>query len=294
MRVTGIINPTGVTPSFVIPLFGDLEELYIQRTDGYEKITSFERVYVSNEAKDNILWLDAGLHGQVEDQRLYGFQFEKNNCIVGTRSELGRTLVERLTELKKSDRPFLLMDVAEFLGNASLRSSARSSAYALLNRASPSAATRWQDIMDAESINVTQPTPVMADPPPNKNSLSKDIEIKGSIKFANEFFFDGNLEGEVSSVDGVLTIGENADVRAEIKSKTVIVKGKVHGHITVEERCELHARSQLIGDLKAARLVIEEGATFVGKAEVTPSKNIIKDLGAPPHKEEPQKVGAPR
>ena len=145
-----------------------------------------------------------------------------------------------------------------------------------------------------ESINVTQPTPVMADTPPNKNSLSKDIEIKGSIKFANEFFFDGNLEGEVSSVDGVLTIGENADVRAEIKSKTVIVKGKVHGNITVQERCELHARSQLIGDLKAARLVIEEGATFVGKSEVTPSKNIIKDLGAPPHKEEPQKVGAPR
>jgi cytoskeletal protein CcmA (bactofilin family) len=124
----------------------------------------------------------------------------------------------------------------------------------------------------------------MADIPPNKNSLAKDVEIKGSIKFVNEFFFDGNLEGEVTSVDGVLTVGENADVRAEIKSKTVIVKGKV----------QLHARSQLIGDLKAARLVIEEGATFVGKSEVTPNKNIIKDLGVQPHKEEPQKVGAPR
>ena len=146
----------------------------------------------------------------------------------------------------------------------------------------------------AEPINVIQPKPVMADIPPNKNSLSKDVEIKGSIKFANEFFFDGNLEGEVTSVDGILTVGENADVRAEIKSKTVIVKGKVHGNITVQERCELHARSQLIGDLKAARLVIEEGATFVGKSEVTPNKNIIKDLGAQPHKEEPQKVGAPR
>ena len=125
---------------------------------------------------------------------------------------------------------------------------------------------------------LTQPTPVMADTP-NKNNLSKDVEIKGSIKFANEFVFDGNLEGEISSVDGVLTVGENADVRGEVKSKTVIVKGKVHGNITVQERCELHSRSQLIGDLKAARLVIEEGATFVGKSEVTPNKNIVKDLG---------------
>jgi len=133
----------------------------------------------------------------------------------------------------------------------------------------------------------------MADTP-TKNNLAKGVEIKGSIKFVNEFLFDGNLEGEISSVDGILTVGENADVRGEVKSKTVIVKGKVHGNVTVQERCELHARSQLIGDLKAARLVIEEGATFVGKSEVTPSKNIVSNLGPMP-KEEPSKpVGAPR
>ena len=119
----------------------------------------------------------------------------------------------------------------------------------------------------------------MADLPPNKNNLSKDVEIKGSLKFENEFVFDGNLQGQISSVDGILTVGENADVRGAVKSKTVIVKGKVHGNITVQERCELHSHSQLIGDLKAARLVIEEGATFVGKSEVTPNKNIIKDFG---------------
>jgi cytoskeletal protein CcmA (bactofilin family) len=139
----------------------------------------------------------------------------------------------------------------------------------------------------------TQTKPVMADTP-TKNTLAKGVEIKGSIKFVNEFMFDGNLEGEISSVDGILTVGENADVRGEVKSKTVIVKGKVHGNVTVQERCELHARSQLIGDLKAARLVIEEGATFVGKSEVTPSKNIVSNLGPMP-KEEPSKpVGAPR
>jgi cytoskeletal protein CcmA (bactofilin family) len=135
----------------------------------------------------------------------------------------------------------------------------------------------------------------MADIPSNKNNLAKDVEIKGSVKFANEFVFDGNLQGEISSADGMLAVGENADVRGELKSKTVIVKGKVHGNITVQERCELHSQSQLIGDLKAARLVIEEGATFVGKSEVTPNKNMIKDLGvSTPPKEELQKVSAPR
>ena len=147
----------------------------------------------------------------------------------------------------------------------------------------------------AESENITQQKPVMTDTS-NKNLLSNDVEIKGSIKFANEFTFDGKLEGEISSSDGVLTVGENGDVRGEVKAKSVIVSGKVHGNITVQERCELRSRSQLIGDLKATRLIIEEGATFVGKSEVTPNKSALKDLGSHP-KEEPPKIvgaGAPR
>jgi cytoskeletal protein CcmA (bactofilin family) len=101
-----------------------------------------------------------------------------------------------------------------------------------------------------------------------KDILSSDVEIKGSIKFQKELLIDGKVEGEIHS-DGVLTIGENADIRGEIKTKSITVFGKVHGNITVGERCELKSRCTLQGDLKAARLVIEEGATFIGKSEVT-------------------------
>lgn len=108
-----------------------------------------------------------------------------------------------------------------------------------------------------------------------KNILSADVEIKGSIKFQNDMIIDGKVEGEITS-PGTLTIGENAEIRGEIKTKSVTVLGKVHGNITVDERCELKTRAQLIGDLKAARLMIEEGATFVGKSEVTPNKVAMK------------------
>ena len=106
-----------------------------------------------------------------------------------------------------------------------------------------------------------------------KDVLSSDVEIKGSIKFQKELLIDGKVEGEINS-DGVLTIGENADIRGEIKTKSITVYGKVQGNITVGERCELKSRCTLQGDLKAARLVIEEGATFIGKSEVTSGTNI--------------------
>lgn len=128
----------------------------------------------------------------------------------------------------------------------------------------------------------------MADHPSNKNILSADVEIKGSIKFTNELIIDGKVEGEINS-QGVLTVGENAEIRGEIKTKSVTVLGKVHGNITVDERCELKARAVLQGDLKAARLVIEEGATFVGKSEVTPNKVALKQPEAvrPPEAQKP-------
>jgi cytoskeletal protein CcmA (bactofilin family) len=106
-----------------------------------------------------------------------------------------------------------------------------------------------------------------------KDILSSDVEIKGSIKFQKELLIDGKVEGEINS-EGVLTIGENADIRGEIKTKSIVVFGKVHGNITVNERCELKSKCTLQGDLKAARLVIEEGATFIGKSEVTSGMSV--------------------
>ena len=103
--------------------------------------------------------------------------------------------------------------------------------------------------------------------PSGRNVLSSDVEIKGKVKFSNDLVIDGKIEGNIDS-DGSLTVGENARIKAEIKTHSVIIYGKVHGNIEVTDKVELKANAELVGDIKAASLSIEPGAIFVGKSAV--------------------------
>ena len=120
----------------------------------------------------------------------------------------------------------------------------------------------------------------------NRNHLSSDVEIKGTVKFQNDLVFDGKIEGEIQS-NATLTVGKSAHVQGEVKSKSIIIHGSVQGNIDAAERVELKATAQLIGDLRAGRIIIEDGATFVGKSEVSPNKSCLprtdtRPVGGPP------------
>jgi len=113
----------------------------------------------------------------------------------------------------------------------------------------------------------------------SKNVLGSDVEIKGNVKFTGELAFEGKLEGEVQT-EGVLNLGDSAVVNGNITAQSVVVRGKVHGNITVKEKIDIKAKAELFGDIRAAKLAIEEGATFVGKIEVNPNK--VSPAAAPP------------
>lgn len=105
----------------------------------------------------------------------------------------------------------------------------------------------------------------------SKNLLNSDVEIKGNIKFSGELTFEGKLDGEVHT-DGTLQLGDSATINGNINAQSVVVRGKVNGNITAKEKIEIKAKAELFGDIRAAKLSVEEGVTFVGKTEVNPNK----------------------
>ena len=136
----------------------------------------------------------------------------------------------------------------------------------------------------AEPVTPTAPTPPPPAPvrpatapngavdlPRSGGILSSGVSIKGSVKFQKELLIDGEVEGTIDS-RGRLTIGVNAKIKGEIKTKSVIVNGTVDGNITAEERCELRAGCTVRGDIESPRLVVDEAATFIGSAKIATQK----------------------
>jgi cytoskeletal protein CcmA (bactofilin family) len=124
-----------------------------------------------------------------------------------------------------------------------------------------------------------------------KNALNADVEIKGTLKFSGELAFDGKLDGEVHT-EGVLNVGENATITGNINANNVVARGKINGNIIAKDKVEVKARTELFGDIRAAKLVIEEGVTFVGKIDVNPNK--VSPSAAPTRGGEVPRVETPR
>ena len=110
----------------------------------------------------------------------------------------------------------------------------------------------------------------MNDSSPSKSSVRSDVEIHGSVTFRGELTFGGQLTG--GSIKGAIhTVSPDSSITGNIESESLVLHGVVTGEVVVDGKCELKESAKLIGDLTATKLVMGEGATFVGKAQINRS-----------------------
>jgi cytoskeletal protein CcmA (bactofilin family) len=77
----------------------------------------------------------------------------------------------------------------------------------------------------------------------------------------------GSVEGEVEAT-GDVDIGDEARVKASVAGGHVSIHGQVNGAVTARKRLVVGRTGSLIGDVRVARLVIQEGATFSGNVSM--------------------------
>ncbi|UWZ83199.1 bactofilin family protein [Occallatibacter riparius] len=101
--------------------------------------------------------------------------------------------------------------------------------------------------------------------------IGKSIVIRGEVKGGEDLIIDGRVEGTVQLAENRLTVGPNADVAADLSARDVLVLGKVQGNINASGRVELRAGCQLVGDIRANRLMVEDNAGVRGKVDLSPN-----------------------
>lgn len=112
--------------------------------------------------------------------------------------------------------------------------------------------------------------------------------IEGVIKTEGSIRIDGKLVGDVLAKANA-AVGLTGVVEGNMTARNISLAGKVNGTVTAHEKLILEGKSVMRGDIRAARLVVDEGAMFDGKCAMASAG------GAPPRPaSEPKPGDAPR
>ena len=97
--------------------------------------------------------------------------------------------------------------------------------------------------------------------------IGEGLVVEGDITGDEEIVINGTLRGRLTTSDAV-TVGGTAVVGADITGASLSVAGQVTGDVTASERVDIQAGGRLVGDIKAARFTIADGASFKGNVDM--------------------------
>ncbi len=117
----------------------------------------------------------------------------------------------------------------------------------------------------------------MADirPAGSETVIGSDVSIKGELSFDGCMKVEGKIEGRITT-RGRLALGKGAQITADVTVGQVAIEGNFKGNVVATERIELASTAHVLGDVRGPKLVIAEGASFVGNCHVSP--DALKDV----------------
>ena len=98
--------------------------------------------------------------------------------------------------------------------------------------------------------------------------IGKTVKFVGQVYSKEDLLVDGDLDGTLEALDHKLTIGPTGTVHASVKAREVVVLGTLQGNVEAADRIEIRRDAKVMGDLRVARIFIEDGAYFKGSIDI--------------------------
>ena len=109
--------------------------------------------------------------------------------------------------------------------------------------------------------------------------LDVNATMQGSLVFSDpvNLRINGRFEGNLKT-KGILTIGNNATVLADIEGENIVISGYVKGKIRATGLLALTSSANVNADIDTVRISIEEGAILNGKCRMQGDKLNLSEL----------------
>lgn len=97
--------------------------------------------------------------------------------------------------------------------------------------------------------------------------IGNATSISGRLEGDENLTVHGRVDGSIN-LSKLLTIENTGEVRAEIKVREAIILGVLEGNVEAEELVHITEQGRMVGDIKAPRVILVDGASFRGNIDM--------------------------
>jgi cytoskeletal protein CcmA (bactofilin family) len=97
--------------------------------------------------------------------------------------------------------------------------------------------------------------------------IGNSITIDGELESQEDLVVLGNIVGKMI-LQANLMVTESGEVNAEVHARNADISGVVRGNLTADGKVQLQRQCRMVGNIKAPRILIEDGASFRGNVDM--------------------------
>ena len=97
--------------------------------------------------------------------------------------------------------------------------------------------------------------------------IGSTIVIDGEIQGDEDLVILGTVKGRIELKQD-LFVSSGATIEAQIQAQNVEITGQVTGDVSATDKVDLKPDCHVIGDIKAPRILIADGASFKGNVDM--------------------------
>ena len=101
-----------------------------------------------------------------------------------------------------------------------------------------------------------------------KTVIGEHIFIEGVIRGEENLLLEGSMKGNIEMGEHNIIVGSKGRFEGEILAQNVGVSGQIIGSVKAKGKVEIKKEADMIGDIKAKSISVEEGAFFKGSIEM--------------------------